>query len=62
MQTVDFNYVKEHPGVYQLKDSNQLFFIMKNGLVYYYIPEEQALGLEINHNFWANSKFLPIEE
>ncbi len=62
MQTdnyVNWDYVCNNPGQYQLKDSRELFFVMKNNLVYYWIPDEQSLGMVVNHNFWANSLFLP---
>lgn len=63
MQTdnyVNWDYVCNNAGTYRLKDSRELFFITKENVVNYYIPEEQSIGLEVNHSFWANSLFTKV--
>lgn len=60
LQTVNWKYLTERDGIYQLKDSRELYFISKNGEISYYIPDEQSIGSVVNHNFWANSLFTKV--
>jgi len=60
LQTVDYvnwDYVVNNDGIYQLKDSRELYFISRYDAIRYYVPDEQSIGSVVNHNFWANSLF-----
>jgi hypothetical protein len=60
LQTVNWDHVVNNEGIYQLKDSRELFFISKRDEVSYYVPDEQSIGSVVNHNFWANSYFVAL--
>ncbi len=63
MQTVDYvnwDYVVNNDGIYQLKDSRELYFISRYDAIRYYVPDEQSIGSVVNHNFWANSLFTKV--
>jgi hypothetical protein len=62
LQTVNWDHVVNNEGIYQLKDSRELFFISKRDEVSYYVPDEQSIGSVVNHNFWANSLFARYPE
>lgn len=63
LQTVDYvnwDYVVNNDGIYQLKDSRELYFISRYDGIRYYTPDEQSFGPIVNHNFWANSLFTKV--
>lgn len=51
-----WDYMLENPGNYKLKDSNELFFVSKDGKIHLWVPDEQKL--EVASEIWRHSKFI----
>jgi hypothetical protein len=54
-----WDYLLKNPGNYKLKDSNELYFVSKDGKIHLMVPDEQRL--ELASEVWHFSKFIEVK-